>query len=195
VIFGQRFLTVKSTAVEVTAKAGELVETTATATVNLPAATTANLPVAVFCTVGVLSLKATHGEKIRGGPIEAAEVKFAVNQWAILYPDGVNWLMFGEPKREQLWSVRKPYEKSAEKIEPSKTRPARVMLRVRVEENQKGWLGVFVGGVELPEMFQVQAPSLNDLILPYGPFDVNPGQTWQAALVENVSVEYQTLLL
>jgi hypothetical protein len=108
-VLHERFLTVKSTAVEVTAKAGELVETTATATVNLPAASTANLPVGVFCTVGTLSLKATHGEKIRGDFLEATECKFAVNQHGLLYPDGTNWLiMAGTPAREQTWISKTP---------------------------------------------------------------------------------------
>lgn len=100
-IFGEKFLVVKTSAFEVTAKAGELVEMTAAGTVNFPKAAAANTIVGVFARAGEVTVKTTGAEKIVGGSLPEAgtSITLSTGQYVVVQYDGTRYLVVsGIPK-------------------------------------------------------------------------------------------------
>lgn len=103
-IFNEKFLIVKTSAVEITAKAGELVEMTAAGTVNLPKAAAANTIAGVFAQKGEVTVKTTSAEKIVGGALPEAgtSITLGTGQYALFDYDGTRYLVVGGVPKEYI---------------------------------------------------------------------------------------------
>ncbi len=149
--------------------------------VKLPAATL-NRIVGIICANAIvkITVKAPVVQTIFGQFLEKeTTITLARNQTVILEADGTNWwIIAGEPKREQLYTVPIAYSKAQAEagVEPSPLRPTFVTLSATWTSN-----AVKVGGKQLTVQEGTGALS----------FWVNPGQSW----VTNVAVSAVTLLL
>jgi hypothetical protein len=149
-------------------KSGELAVVTATATDTLPAAAE-NAIHAVFTTAGTTTVTVSGGAKIYGDFVNAAaSITLLANQHVILQSDGANWFIIaGEPKREAVYVVTEPSKAECEAgIEPSATRPSRVILSSAAE-----LAGVFAGPTSIP-LSTTHVVTL----------DLLPGQKWKATV-------------
>jgi hypothetical protein len=174
-LLGEKFLRVKTSATEITAKAGELVEMTAAGTVNLPKAAAANTTIGVFALGGEVTAKTTSAEHINGDFLAetATSCKLTKFQHVVVQYDGTRWMIVaGEPKREQTYSALTERTNEVE-YEPSPTRLTWVEVQ-GVFATEKPWfMKTFVGGVELP------APSSATESQMVRSFLVPPGTKWK----------------
>jgi hypothetical protein len=133
-------------ATSATAKVGELLKMTATATVTLPAASV-NAIVGVICASGETTIKMT-GAKIFGDFITGAEsIKLLLNQHVILQSDGTNWyIIAGEPKRQNVYEAGITVTAEVEH-EVSSTRDGLVTLSLAWEGKTN--IEILVGGVKI----------------------------------------------
>lgn len=129
-IFNEKFLVVKTSAVEITAKAGELVEMTLPSTVNLPKAAAANTTIGVFAAASPIVVKTTSGEHIWGdflGEV-ATSCKLLLFQHIIVQYDGTRWLIVaGQPTNENVYGAQTSRAFGTE-YEPSANRPTFVTV-------------------------------------------------------------------
>jgi len=133
-----------------TAKVGELLKMTATATVTLPAVAN-NAILGVICASGETTIKAAGSAKIYGDFITGSEtIKLLLNQHVILQSDGTNWyILAGEPKREGANGVQTSRETGVE-YEVSANRLALVTIAVQLAE--KTGIQFIAGGVVVGEV-------------------------------------------
>jgi hypothetical protein len=159
-IFNEKFLVVKTSAVEITAKAGELVEMTAAGTVNLPKAPAANTTIGIFATASPIVVKTTAGEDIYNyfHTEVKTSVKLLLYQYIIVTYDGTRYLVIGgEPANENAQGARTgraygtEYEAGAARMTFVK------VIAEKIGGAGKLGLEVFVGGVAMGESFIITA--------------------------------------
>lgn len=214
-VFNEKFLVVKTSAVEITAKAGELVEMTAAGTVNLPKAAAANTIVGVFAQKGEVTVKTTSAEKIVGGALPEAgtSITLGTGQFAVVQYDGTRYLVVaGVPKEyigdtqvvkgRALIETENAYgaqvsRTSETEYEPSATRSTFVVLTGN--SSTVGGLEptinmtVFVGGVNITTAAAGRASSQSPLLTVS--FICPPKVKWKAKIDENATLTSSYLIL
>lgn len=191
---GKSALSLVEYGANVTARSGELLKMTATATITLPTPSL-NAIVGIVCASGESTIKTASGNIIFGDFINAAAtIKLLANQHVVMQSDGTNWyIIAGTPRNENVYSALTVRAEAAE-FEANPTRDVFVSLDVFIAAT-KGTCEVLVDGVRLGFVSGAGTGWAGG-IFSYG-FVLKAGKKWKwitnAAVVEEVRSSYLAL--